>query len=53
MERTDLTAHTAGQLGLEAAGLSTFLVHLFRQDPDSLFERYMDAPITRLPAPRT
>ncbi|PKO56104.1 MAG: TetR/AcrR family transcriptional regulator, partial [Betaproteobacteria bacterium HGW-Betaproteobacteria-21] len=32
---------------------NTGRIRLFKQNPDTLFERYMDALLARLPAPRT
>ncbi|ENO88505.1 TetR/AcrR family transcriptional regulator [Thauera linaloolentis] len=48
-ETTAVFAHIVGVLVLNNTGR----IRLFRQNPDILFERYMDALIERLPAPRS
>lgn len=46
VETTAVFAHVVGVLVLNNTGR----IRLFRQDPDALFERYMDSLIQRLPA---
>lgn len=48
-ETTAVFAHIVGVLVLNNTGR----IRLFRQNPDTLFERYLDALIARLPAPCT